>query len=94
MKKLVLLAMLLPLAWGGLQAQTQDSLFSDPGFDYWETGQGQDTVTYDDLMDPFWGSLNFLARAKRRISHPGWSLLRWYSAGKAWNCSFPVLSGQ
>ena len=61
MKKLVLLAMLLPLAWGGLQAQTQDSLFSDPGFDYWETGQGQDTVTYDDLMDPFWGSLNFLA---------------------------------
>ena len=53
--------MLLPLAWGGLQAQTQDSLFSDPGFDYWETGQGQDTVTYDDLMDPFWGSLNFLA---------------------------------
>ena len=59
--KLVLLAMLLPLAWGGLQAQTQDSLFSDPGFDYWETGQGQDTVTYDDLMDPFWGSLNFLA---------------------------------
>ena len=53
--------MLLPLAWGGLQAQTQDSLFSDPGFDYWETEQGQDTVTYDDLMDPFWGSLNFLA---------------------------------
>ena len=61
MKKLVLLAMLLPLAWGGVQVQTQDSLFSDPGFDYWETGQGQDTVTYDDLMDPFWGSLNFLA---------------------------------
>lgn len=61
MKKLVLLAMLLPLAWGGLQAQTQDSLFSDPGFDYWESGEGQDGVTYDDLMDPFWGSLNFLA---------------------------------
>ena len=61
MKKLVLLAMLLPLAWGGLQAQTQDSLFSDPGFDYWESGEGQDGVTYDDLMDPFWGSLNELA---------------------------------
>ena len=53
--------MLLPLAWGGLQAQTQDSLFSDPGFDYWESGEGQDGVTYDDLMDPFWGSLNELA---------------------------------
>lgn len=68
MKKLVLLAMLLPLAWGGLQAQTQDSLFSDPGFDYWESGEGQDGVTYDDLMDPFWGSLNELATLPPEMS--------------------------
>lgn len=60
MKKLVLFAMALPLAWGSLHAQSQE-LFQDPGFDYWETGKGQDTVTYDDLTDPFWGSLNFLA---------------------------------
>lgn len=60
--------MLLPLAWGGLQAQTQDSLFSDPGFDYWESGEGQDGVTYDDLMDPFWGSLNELATLPPEMS--------------------------
>lgn len=61
MKKLVLLAMALPLAWGCLQAQSQE-FFQDPGFDYWEKGEGyEEGVTYDDLSDPFWGTLNFLS---------------------------------
>lgn len=60
MKKLVWLALALPLVCGSLRAQDDGELLSDSGFDYWTTGTGQDGKTYDDLLDPYWGTLNFL----------------------------------
>lgn len=58
MKRNFFLALALPLVMGSLDAQ---ELLSDPGFDYWEARTGQNGVAYDDLLDPYWTTLNDLA---------------------------------